>query len=1194
MSSKGNIEVNHLIEERDKWIEKYEKRDSEYLVLKQKLEDITKKYNKTKGDENEEIIRKDIALKYNNMATQCEFLNVQVNILSLEKEKEIKKNKELEIIINKQNKEINCYKQILEKLKNLNISFKKKKEEAETNMHIMIDNDLVTKNDNSLLKGIIKINDKLIDVNNKVHSNINTQLEKTVAKLSLANKKIKKYYEAINNMNEKFLKYKKEKEKILLETLKINQELRDQLEKKKYIEKCNNECKIKLEQFIASNILLNYYQSKWKLAEYCMNLLLKFINSVSGINKIGWISNEMSNLWNNHNDDNHNTHNFSKESKLSSHSNNLFSVHVEKKEEEDSYIQYIETIKKCVLSNNFSEIKIKKIDLSVSGIVLNDYKNKELDYLDKYILTNSNNINSINIIQVLYCNIKIIHDIFECANITFQLLLYIYETYLKEVIDNLHNPSYLENLEKSSIRFSIYFFMALSHFLLYTQKYIQIIKGSNIFFHFVLLYDKKFSYIYSLSRYLLEEYMEKIRIKLFNQNVDYSMLQLLTEKLMNFYHSLRGEKEEDKWEKMEEKLEEEIDINKQNVNEKETEIKWSEKEENKTREETISSVEIICFLNTITAASILLIIDKDIYTEYYNYRDIYIQKQIIEKCEETLKLIKMPHNILNFYCSIKQFNFSSNKFVTYATKYKLILVNMIDDIMPHSNDEKNNNSKKNRKNIVDSTSIYRKSSAIIQSISQFVLEELENVFQKCSTHSFFVKKKQDELLLMHICNKYIEMYNLEISKENQNNTKYDIDQKNDIIKDFEQELNESKNLIETLNKKISILSIREEKYNKIKIDLDIYKKEKNEYVNIINDLRKTKSEALNQITYITKQKNEIKNKYNELLKNHQKKNKLNEVHPKHMENSNIDIYYMKKIINNLYNENFINKINKQYYYLFDDKINYYNNKYEQDGHFFNFLHTHTEIKEEETYDIRKESKKSFDNFLTKTTQPEEIHETQINSNLNNFLSKNIYFADKKHTEIYDDIYNCELIKSRLNMPKTEYFKNKLYNTNCLHSYIHNHKKNNDWIQEIIHIIQKYKNLKSEVYKEILNMPINLNNDKTVLKKNMVMWNELYYKVIQIQHLIKQFCIKNNFKNTNHEISHLNNVLNIIIGNDINTESPSDLLNNKNINDIKISNNNNKNYEYNFNTNKCVKTDIILNDSAFSYLIKNLFDFSTID
>ncbi|SCM06272.1 conserved Plasmodium protein, unknown function [Plasmodium chabaudi chabaudi] len=1192
MSSKGSVEVSHLIEERDKWIEKYEKRDSEYLVLKQQLEDITKKYNKTKGDENEEMIKKDIALKYNHMETQCKFLNVQVNILILEKEKEIKKNKELEIIINKQNKEINCYKQILEKLKNLNISFKKKKEEAETKMHVMIDNDLVTKNDHSLLKGIIKINDKLIDVNNKVHSKINIQLEKTVDKLSLANKKIKKYYEAINNMNENFLKYKKEKEKMLLETLKINQELREQLEKKKYIEKYNNECKFKLEQFVASNILLNYYQSKWKLTEYCMNLLLKFISSVNGINKNGWINTEMSTPWNDHN-----AHHFSEESKLPLDSYNLFSVHVEKKEGENSYIQYIEAIKKNVLSNNFSEIKIKKIDLSASGIVLNDYKHKELDYLDKYILTNNNSINSLNIIQVLYCNIKIIHDIFECANIAFQLLLYIYETYLKEVIDNLHNPSYLENLEKSSIRFSIYFFMALSYFLLYTQKYIQIIKGSNIFFHFVLLYDKKFSYIYSLCRYLLEEYMEKIRIKLFNQNVDYSMLQVLTEKLVNFYHSLRGEKEENRWDEMEEKIEDEDDINKQNINEKEKEkeIKWSEKEENKMRKETISSIEIICFLNTITAASILLIIDKAVYTEFYNYRDINIQKQIIEKCEETLKLIKMPQNVLNFYCPIKQFNFSSKKFVAYATKYKLILVNMIDDTMPHRNDEKKKNSKKNEKNIVDSTSIDRKSSAIIQSISQFILEELENVFQKCSTHSLFVKKKQDELLLIQICNKYVEMYNLEISKENKNNTKHDIDQKNDIIKNYEQELNGLKNLIDTLNKKISILSIREEKYNKIKIDLDIYKKEKNEYVNIINDLRKTKSEALNQITYITKQKNEIKNKYNELLKNHQKKNKLNEVNTKHMESSNIDIYYMKKIINNLYNENFINKINKQYYYLFDDKINYYNNKYEKDGHFFNFLHTHDEIKKDEIYDIREESKKSFDNFLTKTTQPEEIHETQINSDLNNFFSKDIYFVDKKHTEIYDDIYNCELIKSRLSMHKTEYFKNKLYNTNFSHSFIPNHKKNNNWMQEIIHIIQKYKNLKNEVYKEILNVPINLNNDKTVFKKNMAMWNELYYKVIQIQNLIKQFCIKNNLKNTNHEISHLNNVLNIIIGNDINTESPSDLLNNKNINDIKISNNNNnKNYEYSLNTNTCVKTDVILNDSAFSYLIKNIFDFSTID
>ncbi|CRG95186.1 conserved Plasmodium protein, unknown function [Plasmodium gallinaceum] len=1132
MNINGDIDTKSLIEEREIWKKKFQEIESENLILKKKLDEtITNYENKNVEGENFMKIKTDMLMKYEYMENKCEYLDIKVNILSLEKEEEIRKNKILQKITNKQKKEIEGYIKILEKVKSMNISSKKRKNEAENQISSMINNDLLIKNDNILLREIIKVNDKLNDINNKLNEKIIEELERTKKKLHIANSKIRKFHDAFINLSNSYSKHKEEIKKKLLVTLKINEELREELEKKKSIEKYNVENIKKLEEYNAKNILLNFYEVKYKINDRSKNIILRYINLITSESK---------------KEESGNSEEFNKDIFLY----DLYNIH---DKNEENYEKQINLLKKKILEGDISyQLNKKKDDMFLDTLSFQNKENCEKS-LGVYIL---NNLNSSNIVEILYYHIKIVNDILECFNITLLLLLYIYDTYLKEIINSINNSSYLQSLEKSQIRFSVYFFITLSSFLFSTLKYIHILKNSNCNDYLKLLCNERVFHIFCLSKYTLEQYMEKIKIKLFSSNIDYSILTVLSDQLNNLYDSMFTQKNiyNENSEGISERCHQIINDSKnEKVNNKEgtnkeiiynTNNEKKENTENQTekiildldKEKNISSFELYCFLNFIIATSILLMNDKDILFGSFNNINIDIQREILIKCENVLKLIKVPKKIFSFYFCMKRYKFSFNNFIEITTNYKSLIL---------GNANYNNNKEKSE--ILVTT---------INELSKNILNELDNILDNTNIYSIDGHETK-ELYIFNICDKYVNMYNNITSKNNENMIeKKIIEEKDDIIRKLEKDITDFENKIQLMNKKINLLTVKEEKCNKMQIDLDILKKEKSEYLNIISDLRKSKNESTNEIAYITKHYNETKNKYNELLKGFEPKKKyLNS--NKNNEHSNIDIYYMKKIINNLYYENFLTKINKNYH-LYDEKINYYNSLY-NDYSKINFLY-----KDENYEDDKWENKNTYD----KNTNE---NEDETNIMLNKIFGDEIYFTNKNHKVLFDDIYNCELIKSRLSKHKTNYFKNKLYQTILCNSF--NEQKNK--CIEIVDIIENYKNLKNEILREILNMSIN-NNIHVKMKKNYKISEHLHHKLIELKSMIKKFYINNNLKDLNKNLPTLENVLNITIEEKSNTGEKCE----------KISNSTNKN----LNKQTYLLSDkVILNDHSFSYLIQNLFD-----
>ncbi|CRH01612.1 conserved Plasmodium protein, unknown function [Plasmodium relictum] len=1132
MSLNGDIDTKSLIEERDIWKKKFEKIELENSILKKKLEDyITNYENKNVEVENFTKIKTDMLMKYKYMDNKCEYLNIKVSILTLEKEEEMKKNNEMQKIINKQKKEIEGYKKILEKLKSMNISFKKRKNEAENKICFMIDNDLLIKNDNILLKEIIKVNDRLNDINNKVNEKMKGELEKTKKKLHIANDKIKKFHDAFINISNNYLKHKGEKEKKLLVTLKVNEELREELEKKKSIEKFNIECKAKLEEYNAKNTLLNYYEIKYKVNDRSKNRILRYINLISNNCK----------MEENGNSDETNKNIF------------LYDLYNMYDKNDKNYEEQINLLKKKILDeDNFHQMNKKKYNTLINTSSFQNKENSE-NSLEAFIL---NNLYSSNIIEILHYNIKIVNDILECFNITLLLLSYIYDTYLKEIINNINNSSYLQSLEKSNIRFVIYFFITLSSFLLSTLKYIYIIKNSDSNDYLKLLCNERIFHIFYLSKYILEEYVEKIKIKLFSSNIDYSTLVFLSDQLNNLYNFIfaqnmaynenNEEGNEEKYQTINDsnnsiKSNSEAGTNKDIMSNTRNEKKKDESQKDKKilesdEEKNISSFELFCFLNFVIATSIHLMNDKDILFDSFNDIDMDIQKEILIKCDYVLKLIKIPPKVFSFYFCIKRYNFSFENFLEWVTNYKSLI---IDDINSNNNKERSKNP-----------------TSFINELSKNILNELNTISDRTNIY-YMNGQETKELYIYDICNKYIDMYNNIISKKNKNLIeKKVIKEKDDVIKKLEENITDYENKIHLMNKKINMLTVKEEKCNKMQIDLDILKKEKNEYLNIINDLRKSKNESVNEIAYITKHYNETKNKYTELLKGFEPKRKYLNGN-KNNEQFNIDTYYMKKIINNLYYENFLIKINKNYH-LFDEKINYYNNLYNNYST-INFLY------EDENYE---NNKWKIKNTNDKNTIKKE---DETNIMLNKIFGDEIYFINKNHKVLFDDIYNCELIKSRLAKHKTDYFKNKLYQTTLCNSLSNEEKK----YIEIVDIIENYKNLKNKILKEILNMSINHNTD-IQMKNHQKSSEHLHRKLSELKSVIKKFYINNNLRNLYKNLPHLEHILNITVGEKSNKEE----------NYEKIGNISNKN----LNKKTYLHSDkVILNNHSLSYLIQNIFN-----
>ncbi|SBS93635.1 conserved Plasmodium protein, unknown function, partial [Plasmodium malariae] len=1217
--------------ERDTWMKKYEQIELEHSILKKTLQKFTNHSSDKNGQErNDEIFMRDVSMKYKYMENQCEFLNVNLNILSLEKEKEVKKNRELQKIINKQKKEIDGYKKILEKLKSIIISFKKKKDEAESKICSMIDNNLETKNDNNLLKEIIKINDRLNDVNKKVNEQVIVELENTRNKLCIANNKIKNFFQIITNISDRYLKCKKEKDKTLLATLKINEQLTEELRKKKAIENYNIQWKVKLEEFNALNVLLNYYEVKYKVSNANRHLVLKYINSISSSSPIEGIKRGKSNgvlgssdgscAYNSRN----NIFNLEDEKAVNSllfhHLCNIYNTERSKQKEEVTYDEQMNLLKEKILTEYISKTNPQKENMLPISMPTMENEKKDLTTSEAFALSK---LSFSNIVEILYCNMKIVNDIMDCVNMSLLLLIYIRDTYLKEIITNINDhPSYVLSLEKGSIRFGIYFSITLCNFLVCIIKYVQIIKSANRYNNIQLLQDDRLANIFCLSKYILEQFMEKIKFKLFSNNIDYSTLNMLTSMLIDMHNTLfithvQLDKPDDR--KMEEKsyqskrhaiyekerykmttkiysnheMDEngEIDhiyyIEKNNqMNDKEKEIKSKDVREMNTNE-TVSSFEMFCFLNTASAVSILLIIDKDTYVHFSNEVDLNIQMEIIIKCEEVLKLIKTPQKILNFHFMTKQYKISFKNFIRYTEKYKEVLINNIS----------NTNNEKWGKEL----------SSTISKTSNYILKELKTILESSNIYSIDIQEKK-KLFIFKIFEKYIEIYNNVMSKKNKRIIEpKDLEEKEGVIKKLEEKVMSCTNTIQMLEKNINILTIREEKFNKIKMDFDILKKEKNEYLSIITDLRKSKNESLNEITYISKNYNELKNKYNELLKNYEQKKKYIGS-TKNFEQSNLDIYYMKRIINNLYYENFLTKINK-HYYLFDQKINYYNDLY-LDSLAINFNHSlENENPPKETNEINSNEVDSPNN--TREIKNEK-KKKKITLNENQLLQdNNTFFSNTKHSMLYDDIYNCEIIKSKLKRCKTDYFKNKLYQTTLSSSFIP--RENNKSIQHIVDIIESYKILKNDIFTQILNTPIGSINDQTntgssskghsqkCAQKLAQERAHVYSKLKSLKSVVNNFYTTNKLAKFNDAVSLQDSMLRISIQGKKEADERvvagreaqrGDVVANVEArNGGDDSSNRTKDgripFEHVTTLPSCNK--IILNENSFSYLIQNVFN-----
>ncbi|VWU50509.1 conserved protein, unknown function [Hepatocystis sp. ex Piliocolobus tephrosceles] len=1208
MGLNGNVDITNLLNERDSWMKKYEVMESEYLSLKDKLKNMTdSSNNKNKVKEDYETIVKDMFLRYKYMKNQHEYLNLQNKIINLEKEKEIKKNQELQKIINKNKNEIEGYKKILEKLKYMNADFKKKKNDAENQMYSIIESNIITKNDNILLKDIIKVNDKLNSINKSVHEKIYTEFENIKTKLMQANNKIKKYHEVITEICESYLKYKKNKKKELLEILKINETLKKKLEEKMSIEKYNTEYKNKTENLKTSNILFVYYQIKYNVYNETLDMVLKYVHSImSSVHRV--VSNDFINGKNMVKDSNlpNNIYVFN-------NSNDVYSS--EKINENKHTVANEDNIRKDIF-NAFCNNKISKIncnidlnDLIVSlrekGLkyyIFDTIRNKNSEILSEYdgttITTLSkneqkneqnsfdlflfNNLNSTNIIHVIYYSIKMINDILECMNITLLLLSYIHDTYLKEAINTIKSSLFVASPQKSNIRFAVNFFITLSDFLFCINKYIQIFKTSTNINHIYLLTNEKLCISFCLCKYILEQYIDKIKIRLFSCNVNYyileSMINKLNESYLDLIKTVQSEKncnvgdvgleqkshseENTKYildqkgdDAGQSKVVDKVDTIKETKHIEAINAVEANGETKNTdtinKPEPTSAFEIVTFLNKIVAMSILLVTDKDTYENMFKTIDTKLQKYIITECEEVLKLIKLPNEYISMYSPIKKYNISLDSIKSLINKYKHVIIDIVN----------------NNENMVQ---LDKDISNDVNNISTNILSEVQFILKNCTNNCSMDITNKEDTFLLKICNKFVEIFNKKILKQHNNDitttattttattataatataataatttatttavtastsdiniVKKNIIESNTIgntIKQLEQEINKYKLDVIFLNKKVNILTMREEKYNKIKIDLDVLRNEKNEYINIINSLKKSKTENSNQLSYITTQLIETKNKYNELLKNYEQKKRYYVGTNQNSTNSDIDIYYMKKIIFNLYNENFLNKINK-HYYLFDEKMNYYNTVYDNFSKSNFFYNPHKEEKKnaQEQQFIFKETDTFMQNAHKRNLETEE--ENILNLKLNNILSNDIYFFNNKHSILYDDIYNCELSRNVLNSPNPNYFKNSLYKTLFVNSFNTEKKNNNNNYEQLHALIDYYKNLKNQILTNLIIMPICGNPTNIQVKQLQSKWRLLHTKLKNFKNIINNYSCSNTNSLVDQSMEQLNKVINI--------------------------------------------------------------------
>ncbi|GAW82095.1 hypothetical protein, conserved [Plasmodium gonderi] len=1162
-----NTDVNKLIEERNEWIKKYKTIESECLELRDKLEKVTP----NSCDKNEDLYRnystsqRDISMKYKYMENQCELLSTKLKITTLEKEKETQKNKDLQIIINKQKNEINGYQKILEKLKNMNVSFRKEKNEAEKKICSIIGNDLLTRNDNVLLKEIVLINDKLIDVNNKIRENVKEDLEKAKSKLSVAHDKIKRFSDALSDMKENFTKYKKKKEKFLLEILTINKQLKEELKKKKLIEKYNIECKKQFEEFSASNVLLNYYEAKYKMNDFILHVMLHYVISI--LNSL--------HMQHKNKDDFNSSNGRSKNYSLLC---TLLNTHVgmKKKESEkydnsEIYHEQMNILKREILSDNFPQRQKKKGKMVryEDGEISSEHD----DSLEMLVFTNLNA--STNIVHGIYYNIRLVNEIFETVNITLILLLYIYDTYLKELINSINQETCFQMVEKGNVRFGAFFLITLSNFFLSVLKYVNIIKSSNRHAHFLLLQNENIFSIFCLCKYVLEQYIEKIKIKLFSSTIDYHILNVLNNKLGILYedifnlimHINAGYEEKQNME-FSSSLVSKYDINQRRTklpnDDESIETKMINKSSNENTDEglfkeenfhhlseNITSLELLTRLNLTMSISILLIIDEDVYSALIPDIDIDIQKEIITKCEELLKLVKAPHKISNFFFPLKKYKFSFKNFIVHSEKYQKVVIK--------------------RTNNESSIEGVGETEGSINKISNNLLDEINNILEDATRIYSIDVQQEGEPYIFQICNKFVDFYKDEMSKEKQNvhQQKALEEEQDNLIKQLNDEITKSNSKIHILNKQLNLLTIREEKYNKINIDLNTLKKEKNEYLSLITELRENKNENLNEISYLTKHYNDMKKKYNDLLKNYEHRKKYIGSN-KQMEPSNIDIYYMKKIINHLYYENFMNKVNN-YYDLYVQTENNYHNELCNTSTIDAFQPTplHTAL-----------GHLPFGQYAQKR---EDISlACKNNFNQKESFKDDVYFSNVKHATLYDDIYNCELIKGRINRKKKDYFKSKLYQNNTTLQKIPTSNKKEKYMEQIIDIIEEYKNLKNEIFSQMINIPIGNNHILAgeEKKKDQQNWIRLTQKLAQLKYALKKFHTENDLTLLNGDPSHsAQNVLSISFQEESNSSCNTINQTNHIFTDL---HNPTKLNEY----QSCNK--VVLSEQSFSHLLQNMF------
>ncbi|ANQ09515.1 Uncharacterized protein PCOAH_00041080 [Plasmodium coatneyi] len=1155
MNLNEDTDINKLIEERNEWVKKYESVESECATLREKLDRITL----NTPDKNEQLhgndaFRKDISMKYKYMQNQCEFLSVQLNILTLQKDKEVQKNQDLQSTIDKQKNEIKGYQKILEKVKNMNISFRKEKNETEKKICTIRDSDLLTRNDNVLLKEIVKINDKLIEVNEKIRDNVQEELNKARTKLSVAHNQIGRFSEAVNNMRENFTKYKKRKENILLKILTTNEQLKKELCEKRITEQRNMEWNNQLEEFITANVLLNFYEAKYKMTDFILHTVLGYVSSMGSLDRVGDAERVVLDRVN-EGDANYSLLNallavpMGEENKKKTESSS----------EREFYDELMNTLRADLLSGNFPQRHQKRNKQDPPTKV--DNSAEDGNSMETFLPTNANKS---NIVKDIYYHIKFVNEILETVNVTLILLVYTHETYLKEPLNHIHQEEYIQMEEKGNLRFGAYFFTSLSNFLLSVLKYVHIVRGTDRHAHLALLQQEQLFKLFCLCKYVLEEYVEKIRIKLFTSTIDYHVLDVLSGQLRGIYDEVfpdlvRGNSEggevlpTDDPPKCNNLMERK---NNPHDEEKRTKLTTCGGSQNRdgdsfqkehsyeeSTEET-TSLDLLGHLNLTIGLSVMLMIDQDVYCDVFPDMDMNRQKEIITKCQQLLKLVKAPLKISSFYFPIKRYKFSFKKFITHCERYQTLVVSS-------ANGRNSTHGGTNREYTINQVSVT-------------MLDELKSILEDVTKIYSIDMQERGDPYILQMCGKLVQLYQDEVAergKQSKEEHRETVLKRDELITQLQEEVTQNRDKMNELNKQLNLLTIREEKYNKISIDLNVLKKEKNEYLNIIRELRENKNENVNEISHLTKHYNDVKKKYNDVLKNYEHRKKFYGTQ-KQMEPSNIDTYYVRKIINNLYYENFLTKVGT-HYRLFGQS------GYPSGETFCTSvgqtLHMPLYTHEEE------------DGIFSLTNQMDPNRKNQSST-------EESYFTNQKHATLYDDIYNCEIIKGRINRSQKGYFKNRLYRTNTTLQKVSPHRKeekNTQHISDIIDIVEEYKNLKNEFFTQMVNTPIGNN---CILrggkKKEQQNWARLSEKVAQLKYAIRKFHADKGTGLNGSPPPSARNVLTISFRERSDSCQDGDTPRDNTITDGHKTTEGKVQQSCN---------NVILTDQSFSYLLHNMFD-----